>query len=257
MSEPDPHSSTRSAFGGKELAPQPDPSVLYYELTAFAVRAGHDLSGPLNQAATLVSLFVKTHEQEGGKDPLLLHLKNAAKRMTSLLAGMRCFLEIAGSRPDFQPASASAALTACQVLLQKMIMETDARVTSGPLPEVWADDTHLIALFSSLLENALLFRKSGERPVIHISALRAGAFWSFTIADNGTGIEQAEAALLPFKRLSAGHSGELDSEGSGMGLAIANLIVRLHGGGIAIQSQPGEGTSVTFTLRAVAEACPQ
>ena len=239
--------------------PQPDPSVLYDELTVFAARAGHDLSGPLNQAATLVSLFVKRHGQPGEKDPLLGHLENAAKRMTSLLAGIRGYLEIAGSRPDFQPASASAALTACQASLQKTIAETDAWLTSGPLPEVLADHSHLLALFFSLIENALIFRKPGERPVIHVSALRAGAFWSFTIADNGAGMEQAqaEAALLPFKRLSAGHSGERNAEGSGLGLATANLIVRLQGGGIAIQSQPGEGTSVTFTLRAVAGACQQ
>jgi signal transduction histidine kinase len=69
----------------------------------------------------------------------------------------------------------------------------------------------------------------------------------FSVSDTGPGIPQAEQAQL-FERFRRG--AEAGYAGSGLGLAIARALVEAHGGRIWIESEPGAGTTVRFTLPA-------
>jgi len=68
------------------------------------------------------------------------------------------------------------------------------------------------------------------------------------VADTGIGIEAADIAraLEPFQQVSDGHSRQFP--GTGLGLPIARTLVQAHGGTLAIESTPGQGTTVTVTL---------
>jgi signal transduction histidine kinase len=83
---------------------------------------------------------------------------------------------------------------------------------------------------------------------VHVSAVRDGAWWRFSVRDNGIGIDPAYAdrIFVVFQRL---HS-RADYEGSGIGLAICKRIVERHGGHIWIESGTGGGTEFLFTLPA-------
>ena len=124
--------------------------------------------------------------------------------------------------------------------------QSGATITWDPLPVVFADQTQLASLFQHLLTNSLKFR-SEEPPRIHISARRAGEFWEFEVKDNGTGVDPqyTERIFGVFKRLVG-----REVPGTGVGLAIARRIVQAHGGRIWMESEPGKGASVRFTLPA-------
>lgn len=78
-------------------------------------------------------------------------------------------------------------------------------------------------LFQNLIGNAIKYRQPEEPPAVHISAERKNNVWSFSVTDNGIGIEAQylERIFAPFKRL---HGPE--QPGSGIGLAICQKIVK-------------------------------
>jgi chemotaxis family two-component system sensor kinase Cph1 len=126
-----------------------------------------------------------------------------------------------------------------------MMKQTSATMTWDPLPTVYADQNQLLTLFQHLLTNALKFR-SHEPPHIHVSAEpAANKLWLFQIRDNGIGMEQDQTERMfgIFKRLVG-----RDVPGTGIGLAICRKIVEAHGGHIWIESAPGQGSTVKFTL---------
>jgi signal transduction histidine kinase len=72
---------------------------------------------------------------------------------------------------------------------------------------------------------------------------RAGEAVEFAVVDTGTGIAAGELPHV-FDRFVK----TVDSGGAGLGLAIAKALVEAHGGTISAESQPGQGTTMRFTL---------
>jgi len=120
-------------------------------------------------------------------------------------------------------------------------------VTSDRLPTVLADEDQMRQLFQNLVGNALKFRGSAA-PRIHVGAADEGDHWHLWVRDNGIGIEAKDfqRIFVMFQRL---HGGE-ELPGHGIGLAICRRIVARHGGRIWVESEPGRGSTFTFTLPA-------
>ncbi len=80
----------------------------------------------------------------------------------------------------------------------------------------------------------------------HVSDERGDGEWLFSVRDDGIGIDLAETAdiFAVFNRLHAPD----EYEGTGIGLAICKRIVTIHDGHIWVESDPGEGTTFTFTV---------
>jgi light-regulated signal transduction histidine kinase (bacteriophytochrome) len=225
--------------------------ALAAELALFSSRAGHDLLGPVNQAGSLLALFIKRNRTsvDSDGDLLLDFLKTAAARMEYVMRGMDQYLEVAGTPTLREPLDMNAPVASCLESLQKGAIATTAGITSDSLPVVSADAKQMFRMFEVLIGNAIKFRKPSEPPRIHISSVRAGDHWQFSVEDNGIGIapEHRESVLLPFKRL---HGKEYP--GAGLGLAVAKLIAGQHGGTVWIDSVSRAGlaseTVVSFTV---------
>ncbi len=109
-----------------------------------------------------------------------------------------------------------------------------------------ADETQLIQLFQNLVGNAIKYQGPGI-PRVHISAApQGGKEWTFSVRDNGLGIDSQyfEKIFGMFQRL---HKRE-EFAGTGIGLAICKKIVERHGGSISVESQPGHGSTFRFAL---------
>jgi light-regulated signal transduction histidine kinase (bacteriophytochrome) len=241
------------------VAPQPesDPrevtaaSALLSGLNDLSSRAGHDLLGPLNQAASLLALFLKrqgnSHDTQA--DTLLDFLQSSSIRIEGVLAGFRRYLEIASKPPSFEAVDLNRSLAASVALLEKEIAESGAVIAVGQLPMVSADSVQTVAIFEILIGNAIKFRRPGVPPRIQVSLIREGGLQKISIADNGIGIdpEYSETVFQPFKRLNGAQY-----PGAGLGLAVAKLIVEMNGGRIRINPErkkhPG-GTDVLFTVQ--------
>ena len=117
------------------------------------------------------------------------------------------------------------------------------------LPPVPADRNRLDRIMLNLLTNALKYSPPGSP--IDIRAARDGNRAAFSVVDRGQGIAPADLPYI-FDRFYRPQAGRR-AEGVGLGLYITRGLVEAHGGGITVASEPGEGSTFTFTLP-VAEA---
>jgi light-regulated signal transduction histidine kinase (bacteriophytochrome) len=128
--------------------------------------------------------------------------------------------------------------------LKQSIEESAAVVEIGELPEVQGDMVNLVVLFQNLIGNAIKYRDAGSTRIT-ISAAAEDREWTFSVADNGIGIDPAYHKKIfgLFKRL---HGAQY--QGTGIGLALCRRIVEHHGGAIWVESEPGKGATFKFTL---------
>jgi light-regulated signal transduction histidine kinase (bacteriophytochrome) len=241
------------------MAPRPDSEsrdateertrTLASDLAEFCARAGHDLVGPLNQAGSLLALFVQQRKNapDAEANILLDFLQVSSTKMQAVVAAVQQFTRIAADTNGFEPVDLNAALANARLRIEKPIAESAAVITHDALPVITANIEQISTLFEILIANAIRFRRLEEPPLIRISARQSGEVWLLTVADNGIGIdpEYREVVFQPFRRL---HGKEYP--GAGMGLATAKLIARLHGGELHIEPASGVGTAVVCTIPA-------
>lgn len=110
--------------------------------------------------------------------------------------------------------------------------------------EIIADNVRMKQVLLNLTTNAIKFSKNGG--VVHLSAQRMKNDIELSVQDFGVGIQKEEMATL-FQPFQQTMDGAKKSEGTGLGLAITKKIVELHGGGLFVVSEFGEGS--TFIAR--------
>lgn len=115
-----------------------------------------------------------------------------------------------------------------------------------------ADPVRLRQILYNLISNAIKFTKSGS---IHLSMLQAADEISFSVSDTGCGIspDNLDRVFLRFQQVDGSMSRE--NGGLGLGLAIAEQLAALHGGGLALESELGIGSTFRLTLPRPACAC--
>src|SRR5690606_4137960 len=117
----------------------------------------------------------------------------------------------------------------------------------APAPaEVSVDSLRITQVLENLLDNALKYTPAGSRIVLKIAI--AAREVEIRVQDNGPGIpaEDLPHIFERFYRVDKGRSRE--KGGTGLGLSIMKHIVQLHGGRVWAESQPGQGTSIGFSL---------
>ncbi len=109
------------------------------------------------------------------------------------------------------------------------------------IAEVEADELKIKQVVFNLLANAVKFTPNGGR--VDVRARRVGDQVQVSVADTGIGIDPADQTRIFEEFQQAGQR-----EGSGLGLALARRFVNLHGGTLTVSSEPGVGSTFTFSL---------
>lgn len=218
------------------------------DLRQFAYVASHDLSEPLRVITGFLELLA---EELGPALPptakeYLSFVTSSAERMRQLLDDLLGYARIGWGPDGPVEVSLDAVLATALEPFESTAGAVGAEIHAGGLPVVSGDRAQLVRLFEHVLGNALKFRSPQRVPRIEVSATRLDETWRITVADNGIGIGPGHRDRV-FKMFHRLHTRE-EYEGTGIGLALCQRIVQLHGGEIGIDDPDGDGTIVWFTL---------
>ncbi len=217
------------------------------ELEQFAYVASHDLQEPLRMVASYVQLLERRYKGkfDSDADEFIQYAVDGANRMRGLIDDLLTYSRVGRLGKPFEPTNLQMTLGIVIENLQASIIDTDATITHDKLPTINADSGQMVQLFQNLLGNAIKFH-SQMPPRIHVSAKEQDNQYLFSVSDNGIGIDPQYFDRL-FKIFQRLHTKQ-EYPGSGIGLVICKRIVERHGGKIWLESEPGKGSTIYFTL---------
>lgn len=222
------------------------------DLEQFAYVASHDLSEPLRVMTGYVAQIERRYDEildDRGRR-YMQHIVDASVRMRSLIDDLLNYSRFLRAPQAMKSIDTGAVLRRVLKNLATVAVAADATIEVVAAPAVWSDEAHLASLLTNLLSNAIKYRVP-DRPVqININGTEKDDWVTLTVDDNGIGIEPEyrKRVFGMFQRL---HVREAYA-GTGIGLAIAQQIVELHGGQIWIEDSPLGGTRFCCRLPSVA-----
>jgi signal transduction histidine kinase/CheY-like chemotaxis protein len=198
------------------------------------------IDGPINDEQQQDILQVNKSGQS------LLALINQILDLSKIEAGK---MELVLERVEL-PALISSVLESISPLAQEKGLRIDTRFAAG-LPAAEVDPSRLKQILINLLSNAVKFTERGH---IEVIAQPSGRMVRIAVKDTGIGIS-AEAQKVIFEEFVQGDGSSTRRHGgTGLGLSIVRKLVEMHGGAITVVSEPGLGSTFTFTVPAWASA---
>ncbi|MBD9068294.1 MAG: sensor histidine kinase, partial [Butyricicoccus sp.] len=215
----------------------------------FISSVSHELRTPL----TAIGGWSETLLAGGGEDPEevmqgLTIIQKESNRLTRMVEELLDFARIESGRMklEVETFDLSIELYEAVYMYENLLQKSGIRLNYDEDVEanyfVNGDRHRMKQVFLNILDNAAKYGADGKR--IDITLGRDGGKLVATVRDYGQGIPEAE---LPFVKEKF-YKGSSKQRGSGIGLAVTEEIVTLHGGTIDIASTVGEGTTVTVTL---------
>lgn len=214
------------------------------ELKAGATRAvrdlaagvAHEIGNPLNALSLNLQLLERAYKG----DESIAECRAQVARLDGIIRG---FLQaLRPSKPNLKPGSVGAALKSCLATLKNQFEERCIRLTldcPATIPPCAIDPDQMEQVFFNLIKNALEAMKDGGGISITLDSDDNDVI--VAIKDSGEGMTTEQLAHLfePYRTTK--------EKGTGLGLMISARIVHDHGGTIAAESEPGNGT--VFTVR--------
>jgi PAS domain S-box-containing protein len=218
------------------------------ELEAFSYSVAHDLRSPLRaidgfSLALLEDYAAKLDEEGRG---YLSRVRGAAQHMAELIDDLLTLSRVSRVEMRRQSVDLSERAHAILARLGNVDAHRQVKVVIAEALSAFGDPGLLGILLENLLGNAWKFTNKREQALIEVGALDQKGEKVFFVRDNGAGFDMAYVGRLfgVFQRLHH----ERDFEGTGIGLATVQRIVKRHGGRIWAEGEVNRGAAFYFTL---------
>jgi signal transduction histidine kinase len=218
----------------------------------FVANVSHELKTPL----TSIRMFAEAMQIKGlandqKRDEYLDTIVNESERLTRLLNNVLDFSRIERGQKQYQmePVSLSAivddAARTMKYPLARQGFDLHLDV-SDDIPAVRVDRDALEQAILNLLTNAMKY--SGRSREIGLSLARRNGSAIIQVSDHGVGIPKSEQSRIfeKFYRVPSAENKAI--AGTGLGLALVSHIAQAHGGAVAVDSAPGEGSTFSISL---------
>ncbi len=219
------------------------------ELEAFSYSVSHDLRGPLSRIAGFSRALLDYHATQIEPQGLiyLQRIDNSARHMCDLVEDLLNFSRLTRAELREERLNLTAMVMALAGELSAREPERQAEFAIAPGVEGWGDPELMRAALLNLLENSWKFTRKHASTRIEFGVIRKPEGPVYFVRDDGAGFDMNTAGRLfnPFQRLHK----DSDFEGTGIGLATVERIIRRHGGRIWAESEVERGATFYFTLR--------
>jgi PAS domain S-box-containing protein len=211
----------------------------------------HELRTPLTAVIGYADMLAKTEAgnlSERGREMVEVISRNAERQMR-LVRDLLLLAKVEAGSFALQPKTldlaelAQQAVEAAQPAAEAAGLELQLRA-DGELPPLTGDPDRIGQAIDNLLTNAIKFTPEGG--LVTLRTGTEGERALIEVEDSGTGIPLEEQGRLFDRSYRASGATENNVPGSGLGLTIVKVIAEAHGGGAAVESKPGRGS--TFRL---------
>ena len=220
----------------------------------FVANVSHELKTP----ATSLRLLAESLEETIDDDPIqarlfAAQLKKETERLSRLITDLLDLTRLESQEQVENPAPVDVRGVLMTVLARMRRVARKKNITLqwkrfGRAAEytVRGDETQLTSMFTNLVDNAVKYTPPGGR--VEVTGGSEGAEIVIRVSDTGIGIPEAKLPRIfeRFYRVDKARSKE--TGGTGLGLSIARHIAENHGGRVAVESTPGEGSTFTVNL---------
>jgi light-regulated signal transduction histidine kinase (bacteriophytochrome) len=217
------------------------------ELEAFSYSVSHDLRAPLRivsgYAIILEEEYHNIFDEEGRR--LLSIVQDSAKKMGVLIDDLLAFSRLGKNKVVMTNVDMNSVVNLAVAELSNQ-GSNELKININPLLNAYSDYSLISQVWKNLISNAIKYSAQNPYPVIAINSLETDSTIIYSISDNGVGFDMKYAHKLfgVFQRLH-----DVDEfEGTGVGLALVQRIIKKHGGKIWAEAEIGKGAIFSFSL---------
>jgi len=218
------------------------------ELDSFCYTVAHDLKSPLLSLNKLVEFLVEDYINQldpVGKE-LLYNIKEKSSEIIHTIDRLLEFSKMCEMQVNFEILNLNEMFIEVCNELKNLEPERDIRIHIQPLPKVYGDRVLIRLLILNILSNAFKYTRNKPTAIIDIQSTEENNEYVFSVSDNGVGFDMKYSSRLfgVFQRL---HTKD-EFEGSGVGLAICQRILKRHNGRAWMTGEIDKGATFYFTL---------
>ncbi len=220
-------------------------------LKHFAHVASHDLKQPIRTILSFGQLLQKDIGTTLSKDHQLYldFIISGSKQLQNQIDSVLNHAKI-GRSDEIENLESFETLPFVEnviLKLQQQIVDSKTKMVIKKLPfEIVGSKIELGLVFQNIISNGIKFRRPDIPLEIKISYRELPAYYEFSIADNGVGVEPdiIEKIFTPMVKSYS----KQNADGTGMGLATCEKVIKRHKGSIWVTSELGEGATFIFTI---------
>ncbi|MFZ5941375.1 MAG: two-component regulator propeller domain-containing protein [Bacteroidota bacterium] len=212
----------------------------------------HDLSNPFNTILGFSNLLESDYLRLSDEERMnfISIINSSSNKVFTLLQHLLMWSRTQTNRIQYNPADLKISDSIAETirLLSDSLEQKGIGISFEPDADlmVWADPDLVLTTLRNLIGNAVKF--TPQKGLIQVTLKKEAGYARITITDNGVGMDEETVSKLLYNDLINPSRGTDGEGGNGLGISLCREFIRINRGKFTIESQPGKGSTFSFTL---------